>query len=160
MPTVVDLVRLTVIGNKSAHGHQGSTTEALIDILLTAGFSTVEVLTPEDVDLNSYYSRGERSVLFCRKLRSPPHYHLATFDVVSDDEQWLRDDWRMPASDRLKRDHPMFDEIMAAHDESLEDEQLGYTDPVSGYFAFNAKGLADRGYCCHRGCRHCPYDRS
>ena len=53
----------------------------------------------------------------------------------------------------------MFDEIMAAHDESLEDGQLGYTDPVSGYFAFNAKGLADRGYCCHRGCRHCPYDR-
>ena len=63
----MDLVRLTVIGNKSAHGHQGSATEALIHILLTAGFSTVEVLTPEDVDLNSYYSRGEKSVLFCRK---------------------------------------------------------------------------------------------
>ena len=78
---------------------------------------------------------------------------------MSDDE-WLRDDWQSPAPDRLTGDHPTFTEIMAAHDKSLEDGLVGYTDPVSGYFAFNAKGLADRGYCCHRGCRHCPYDRS
>ena len=42
----------------------------------------------------------------------------------------------------------------------MEAWRLGYTDPVSGFFAFNAKGLKDRGFCCGYGCRHCPYDRS
>lgn len=72
----------------------------------------------------------------------------------------LRDDWETPAHDRLDPDHPRFDEIMAAHDASLEAGQLGYTDPVSRFFAFNAKGLNERGFCCSYGCRHCPYDRT
>ena len=41
--------------------------EALIDILLTAGFSTVELLQPDDASKDSYYGRGEKSVFFCRK---------------------------------------------------------------------------------------------
>lgn len=83
---------------------------------------------------------------------------VATVKGVSD--EYLRDDWQSPAADRLKKDHPLFDEIIAAHNESREAGQLGYTDPVSGHFVFNARGLAGRGYCCARGCRHCPYDRS
>jgi hypothetical protein len=27
-----------------------------------------------------------------------------------------------------------------------------------GNFVFTAKCLAERGYCCGNGCRHCPYD--
>ncbi len=72
----------------------------------------------------------------------------------------LRDDWETPAPDRLSTDHPPYDEVLAAHDSSVEAGRLGYTDPVSGFFAFNAKGLKDRGFCCGYGCRHCPYDRS
>jgi 2-polyprenyl-3-methyl-5-hydroxy-6-metoxy-1,4-benzoquinol methylase len=41
--------------------------EALIDIMLTAGFSTIDVLDPHEYDKNSYFSRGEKSVLLCRK---------------------------------------------------------------------------------------------
>ena len=32
-----------------------------------------------------------------------------------------------------------------------------YWDP-SGFMVFTAKYLLKRGYCCHQGCRHCPYD--
>jgi len=54
----------------------------------------------------------------------------------------------------------MLEQIMAAHDESLDAGLVGYADPMSGYYVFNAAALADRGYCCSRGCRHCPYDRT
>ena len=41
--------------------------EALIDIMLTAGFSSVDVLDPPEHDPNSYFSRGEKTVLLCRR---------------------------------------------------------------------------------------------
>lgn len=41
--------------------------EALIDIMLTAGFTSVDVLDPPEHDPDSYFSRGEKSVLLCRK---------------------------------------------------------------------------------------------
>jgi Family of unknown function (DUF5522) len=31
-------------------------------------------------------------------------------------------------------------------------------DPRSGLFVLTASYLADRGFCCGAGCRHCPYD--
>jgi len=33
-----------------------------------------------------------------------------------------------------------------------------YHDPVTGNTVFTAQFLADRGYCCESGCRHCPYE--
>lgn len=62
-----------------------------------------------------------------------------------------------PAVSRLPLDTPRRDEILAAHDAALADDQAGYLDPVSGLFVLSAKFLADRGYCCENGCRHCPY---
>lgn len=50
------------------------------------------------------------------------------------------------------------DEARAAHDRAVAAGAAGYLDPVSGLFVLTAKFLADRGFCCHRGCRHCPYD--
>ncbi len=41
--------------------------EALIDIMLTAGFSSVDVLDPPEPDADSYFSRGDKTVLLCRK---------------------------------------------------------------------------------------------
>lgn len=32
-----------------------------------------------------------------------------------------------------------------------------YADPDTGLFVLTAGFLAARGYCCGRGCRHCPY---
>ncbi len=35
--------------------------------------------------------------------------------------------------------------------------ERGYLDPQSGFFVMTAQYLADRGFCCGNGCRHCPY---
>jgi hypothetical protein len=62
-----------------------------------------------------------------------------------------------PAVSRLPRDAPRREEILAAHDAALAAEAAGYLDPVSGLFVLSARFLADRSFCCERGCRHCPY---
>jgi hypothetical protein len=32
-----------------------------------------------------------------------------------------------------------------------------YLDPDTGLTVFTAAFLAERGYCCESGCRHCPF---
>ena len=58
---------------------------------------------------------------------------------------------------RLPLDHPSRAAILAAHAAALRDGQPGYLDPDTGLFVLSAAFLADRGTCCDRGCRHCPY---
>jgi hypothetical protein len=62
-----------------------------------------------------------------------------------------------PSPSRLPPDTPGRAEIIAAHDAALARGEAGYLDPVSGLFVLTARFLADRGFCCERGCRHCPY---
>ena len=62
-----------------------------------------------------------------------------------------------PHPERLLPDHPGRADILAAHAAALEDGAAGYLDPASGLFVLTARFLADRGTCCGRGCRHCPY---
>ena len=62
-----------------------------------------------------------------------------------------------PHPSRLPLDHPRRAEILAAHAAALEDGKPGYLDPETGLFVLTAGFLADRGTCCGRGCRHCPY---
>jgi hypothetical protein len=62
-----------------------------------------------------------------------------------------------PHAERLAPDHPRRAEILAAHACALAAEQAGYLDPETGLFVLTAAFLADRGTCCGRGCRHCPY---
>ncbi|MBO3736086.1 hypothetical protein J5X75_00950 [Actinoplanes sp. NEAU-H7] len=62
-----------------------------------------------------------------------------------------------PHPSRLAPDHPRRSEILAAHAAALAGGQPGYLDPVSGLFVLTAGFLAERGTCCTRGCRHCPY---
>ena len=71
----------------------------------------------------------------------------------------MRDDWQVPHPARLAPDHPRRAEILAAHAEALESGDAGYLDPGTGLFVLTAGFLADRGTCCSRGCRHCPYVR-
>ncbi len=62
-----------------------------------------------------------------------------------------------PALSRLPPAAPARDAVLAAHAAALDRGDAGYVDPVSGLFALTAGFLAGRGYCCSRGCRHCPY---
>lgn len=62
-----------------------------------------------------------------------------------------------PHPSRLAPDHPRRAEILAAHAAAVAAGQAGYLDPETGLFVLTAGFLADRGTCCTRGCRHCPY---
>lgn len=62
-----------------------------------------------------------------------------------------------PHPTRLPADVPGRDAVLAAHAAALTAGQSGYLDPTSGLFVLTARFLADRGTCCSRGCRHCPY---
>jgi hypothetical protein len=62
-----------------------------------------------------------------------------------------------PHPSRLDPHDPERDTIIAAHAEALQAGAAGYLDPRSGLFVLTARFLADRGTCCTRGCRHCPY---
>jgi hypothetical protein len=54
-------------------------------------------------------------------------------------------------------DNPLPDRIRRAHDAAEADGRPGYLDPDTGLFVMTAGYLNDRGYCCGKGCRHCPY---
>jgi hypothetical protein len=62
-----------------------------------------------------------------------------------------------PHPSRLDPGHPRRAEILAAHAAALATGSAGYPDPGTGLFVLTAGFLADRGTCCGRGCRHCPY---
>lgn len=62
-----------------------------------------------------------------------------------------------PARSRLALDDPRRAEILAAHELALTRGEALYPDPETGFSVLTARFLADRGTCCGRGCRHCPY---
>ena len=62
-----------------------------------------------------------------------------------------------PHPSRLSLEHPRRAEILAAHADALRAGNPGYLDPETGLFVLTAGFLANRGTCCGRGCRHCPY---
>ena len=70
----------------------------------------------------------------------------------------LRDEYlQQPHVQRLSRRHPRFAEIMARHSEAVAAGDPSYDDPATGLSVFTAEFLAERGYCCDSGCRHCPF---
>lgn len=68
-----------------------------------------------------------------------------------------RDHVEAPHPSRLAPGHPRYAEIMALHAAAVASSVPVYRDPASGFTVFTARFLADRGYCCESGCRHCPY---
>ena len=62
-----------------------------------------------------------------------------------------------PSSRRLRPETPGRERILAAHSGAMERGDAGYLDPDTGLFVLTARFLAERGTCCERGCRHCPY---
>ena len=76
------------------------------------------------------------------------------------DEAVLRTDGiEVPLARRLDSSNPRFAQIMTLHREAMTRRRSTYRDPSSGYTVFTAKFLADRGYCCVSGCRHCPFEQ-
>ncbi len=62
-----------------------------------------------------------------------------------------------PHPDRLPAGTPLRQAILAAHRRALDADEAGYLDPGSGLFVLTAAAHVQRGTCCERGCRHCPY---
>ncbi len=62
-----------------------------------------------------------------------------------------------PALSRLPLSTPGREELLRAHAEAVAAGESMYVDPVTGLSVLTARFLADRGWCCGRGCRHCPY---
>jgi hypothetical protein len=67
------------------------------------------------------------------------------------------DHLQVPLPRRYSPKNKGFAEGMARHAAAVRDNVPAYRDPVTGFTVFTAKFLADRGYCCDSGCRHCPY---
>lgn len=64
-----------------------------------------------------------------------------------------------PAVRRLPLDHPDRARILAAHSAALAAGAPMYVDPQTALHVLTAGYLAERGFCCGNGCRHCPYVR-
>jgi hypothetical protein len=67
------------------------------------------------------------------------------------------DHLELPLPKRYSPKHRGYADGMARHAAAVREGMPMYRDPVTGYTVFTAKFLADRGYCCDSGCRHCPY---
>jgi len=65
-----------------------------------------------------------------------------------------------PLSARLRPEHPRREEIMQRHALAIATGRPTYSDPLTGFTVFTARFLADRGWCCESGCRHCPFEPS
>lgn len=70
-----------------------------------------------------------------------------------------------PRPDALSRPHPSrlspldpaYRPALAAHERAVAAGQPGYLDPATGLFVTTAAEHLRRGWCCERGCRHCPW---
>ena len=69
----------------------------------------------------------------------------------------LRPEPRIPLPQRLDPQDAKFERIMEVHDQTCAQGEQGYLDPYNGLFAMTADFHIKRGYCCTRGCRHCPF---
>jgi hypothetical protein len=70
----------------------------------------------------------------------------------------LRDQYlTTPHPQRLSPRHRQFVEIVARHAAAVAAGDSTYADPATGLIVFTAAFLAERGYCCESGCRHCPF---
>ncbi|MDX2085728.1 MAG: DUF5522 domain-containing protein [Candidatus Melainabacteria bacterium] len=47
--------------------------------------------------------------------------------------------------------------VQNAHQQAVSAGQEHYVCPETGYTVMTALFLKNRGFCCHCGCRHCPY---
>ena len=63
----------------------------------------------------------------------------------------------VPHRQRLDTRTAGYGRILEQHRLAVELGFSMYRDPLSGAMVMTASYLAERGYCCNSGCRHCPY---
>lgn len=63
----------------------------------------------------------------------------------------------VPLPGRLASAAPFAKAALARHSAALAAGAGTYRDPATGYLVLTAAALPERGTCCRRGCRHCPY---
>ena len=56
--------------------------------------------------------------------------------------------------DDNSKDVPAWQE---AHNQACRRGEQFYIDPATGQRVFTVLKHIERGFCCHSGCRHCPY---
>jgi len=71
----------------------------------------------------------------------------------------LRPEPRVPLTERLDPNDPKTEKILAAHEVACANKEQGYLDPYTRLFVMTVEFHMDRGYCCERGCRHCPFTK-
>ncbi len=63
----------------------------------------------------------------------------------------------VPRPERLDPAHHDYERILAAHAAAVAAGEALYRDPTTGLMVFTSATLLERGWCCERGCRHCPF---
>lgn len=81
-----------------------------------------------------------------------------TLSAVATDPKPARPDGlTKPHPSRFSPARPDYEACLVAHDAAVADRQAGYLDPGTGLFVMTASYLLERGWCCDKGCRHCPF---
>jgi hypothetical protein len=50
-----------------------------------------------------------------------------------------------------------YEAILRAHEQAVMDGEPTYRDPSTGFMVLTIATHLERGVCCGRGCRHCPF---
>jgi len=50
-----------------------------------------------------------------------------------------------------------YEAILRAHEQAVMDGEPSYRDPATGFMVLTIATHLERGECCGRGCRHCPF---
>jgi hypothetical protein len=64
----------------------------------------------------------------------------------------------IPRRDRLDPSRHDYALIIEAHATAVGRDDATYRDPTTGLMVFTSAALLERGWCCERGCRHCPFE--
>ncbi|MFM8855634.1 MAG: DUF5522 domain-containing protein [Actinomycetota bacterium] len=111
----------------------------------------------QSVRTEDLFALEGRSRMCMPERHRDPHWTLLELVVEVKRVPLRIDGIHVPLPQRLSPSNPLFEEIIRRHDVAMNEKRPSYRDPVSALSVFTAHFLADRGYCCESGCRHCPY---
>ncbi len=63
-----------------------------------------------------------------------------------------------PLPGRVRGTPQLIAEVLARHRAAVVAGDPVYLDPRTGLTVFTSRFLAERGWCCDSGCRHCPFE--
>ena len=63
----------------------------------------------------------------------------------------------VPRPERFDPSHHDYEQVLQAHAVAVAAGEALYRDPTTRLMVFTSAALLERGWCCERTCRHCPY---